>query len=264
MKKVKKRGKHERDKKSIIFIIIFILVLIMLGIILMCNKKEDKEELNEIIETSSIEENVLEVIIEKEKKEIDSNVTDWNLILVNKENPIPEGYKANIGILERNAKLDVRIIEAAKQMIAGARSQGLKPVVCSSYRTNSYQTNLFNKKVRTYKNKGLALAEAEEAASYWVTRPGTSEHEIGLCMDIVSSNYQILDKGQENTAVQKWLMENCYNYGFILRYPTDKSEITKINYEPWHYRYVGIENAKFMKEKGFCLEEYIEYLKSFE
>lgn len=103
--------------------------------------------------------------------------------------------------------------------------------------------------------------EAEETASYWVTNPRTSEHEIGLAVDIVSTNYQTLDEKQETTAVQKWLIEHCIDYGFILRYPTAKKDRTKINYEPWHYRYVGIENAKLMKEKDFCLEEYIEYLK---
>lgn len=102
---------------------------------------------------------------------------------------------------------------------------------------------------------------AQKEASYWVTLPKTSEHEIGLAVDIVSANYQILNEKQETTAVQKWLMEHCIDYGFVLRYPTDKKEITKINYEPWHYRYVGIENAKFMKENDFCLEEFIEYLK---
>ncbi|MCI8383288.1 MAG: M15 family metallopeptidase [Clostridia bacterium] len=83
---------------------------------------------------------------------------------------------------------------------------------------------------------------------------------MGLAVDIVSDRYQTLDKKQENTPVQKWLMEHCVDYGFILRYPTYKKDTTKINYEPWHYRYVGVENAKFMQEKNFCLEEYIEYL----
>ena len=93
---------------------------------------------------------------------------------------------------------------------------------------------------------------------------GTSEHEAGLALDIVASNYQELNEEQEKTPVQKWLMENCHKYGFVLRYPTEKKDITKINYEPWHYRYVGVKNATFMKEKNLCLEEYIEYLKNYD
>ena len=228
--------------------------------------KKNDNELNEeeTILTSSLEENVIEVEIEQEPKGIDSKSTDWNLILVNKDNPIEEKYSFNIGIIEGNNKLDTRIIESARQMIEGARSQGLNPIICSSYRTNEQQTNLYNQKVKTYRNQGYSPEESQKKASYWVTNPRTSEHEIGLCMDIVSKSYQILDKKQEETELQKWLMEHCNEYGFILRYPTDKSEITKISYEPWHYRYVGIKDANFIKEKGLCLEEYIEYLKKYE
>ena len=87
--------------------------------------------------------------------------------------------------------------------------------------------------------------------------PGTSEHQTGLAVDIVDMNYQLLDEKQEDTAVQKWLIKNSYKYGFILRYPSDKSEITGINYEPWHYRYVGKDVAKEVYEQGVCFEEYL-------
>ena len=148
-------------------------------------------------------------------------------------------------------------------MITDARKEGLLPIICSAYRTTEYQTNLFNKKVKEYRKNGYSQKNAEEQASLWVTIPGTSEHELGLAVDIVGKNYQILDEKQENTDVQKWLMEHCYEYGFILRYPTDKKDITKINYEPWHYRYVGVKDAMLIKEKGICLEEYIEFLKEY-
>ena len=104
---------------------------------------------------------------------------------------------------------------------------------------------------------------AEEEAAKWVTIPGTSEHEIGLALDIVDKSYQLLDSKQEETKAQKWLLSHCSDYGFVLRYPKDKTEITQIDYEPWHYRYVGVQNAKFMEEKGYCLEEFIQYLNSF-
>ena len=239
--------------------ILLIIFIITKGL---TNKKEkQKEKQEETITTfSTIHTNTLTV--ERKKPEIDSKITDWNLILINKENKIPEDYQVKLQEIEGNHKVDIRIVEALSQMLIDARKEGLKPFVCSSYRTSDMQTLLFNKKVNQYKRLGYANQEAEEKASYWVTFPKTSEHEIGLSVDIVSKDYQILDEKQENTAVQKWLIENCDKYGFVLRYPTYKKEITKINYEPWHYRYVGIENAKFMKERNYCLEEYITYLKS--
>ncbi len=99
--------------------------------------------------------------------------------------------------------------------------------------------------------------EAKKKAAQWIAIPGTSEHQTGLALDIVSSSYQLLNKEQENTPEQKWLIENSYKYGFILRYPSDKTNITGIEYEPWHYRYVGKETAKEITERGICLEEYL-------
>ena len=90
-----------------------------------------------------------------------------------------------------------------------------------------------------------------------VALPGTSEHQLGLALDLVDESYQNLDEGQENTKVQKWLMQNSWRYGFILRYPTDKSSVTGIIYEPWHYRYLGRDMARDVYESGLCLEEFL-------
>ena len=189
-----------------------------------------------------------------------TNLNSWQLLLVNKNNKIPENFDVELETVQKNHKVDKRIVSSLNQMLSDAKLQGLSPVICSSYRTNSKQTQLYNNKVKQYTDYGYSTSEAEELASYWVTLPGTSEHETGLAVDIVSKSYQKLDERQEKTAEQKWLMENSYKYGFILRYPTDKKDITMINYEPWHYRYVGIESATYMKEHNLCLEEYIEYL----
>lgn len=105
---------------------------------------------------------------------------------------------------------------------------------------------------------GIRLEDAKAKAGRQVAVPGTSEHQLGLAVDIVDVSYQLLDTNQENTDVQKWLLENSWRYGFILRYPTDKTDITGIVYEPWHYRYVGKEYAKEIHEKGVCLEQYLE------
>lgn len=135
------------------------------------------------------------------------------------------------------------------------------PLICSSYRTNEKQQTLYNNKVSQYLEKGYSQTEAEAEAGKWVAVPGTSEHQTGLAVDIVDINYQLLDEKQEETEVQKWLMKNSYRYGFILRYPSDKSDITGIYYEPWHYRYVGKETAKEIYEQGICFEEYLDTLK---
>lgn len=257
---MKKKKIRRKRKKNIFVGFVSILLIVIIMIILLTNKKEKQEETVETFLSGT--DNV--IVVETKKPEIDSRTTDWNLILVNKENRIPEDYQVELQIVEGKHKVDTRIVEPLTQMLTDARKEGLQPYICSSYRTNQTQTTLFNKKVKQYQRLGYSKQQAEEEASYWVTLPKTSEHEVGLSVDIVSKSYQILDEKQENTAVQKWLMENCDKYGFTLRYPTYKKEITRINYEPWHYRYVGIENAKFMKEKDYCLEEYIAYLKEYE
>jgi D-alanyl-D-alanine carboxypeptidase len=143
-------------------------------------------------------------------------------------------------------------------MMDDCREEGLEPLICSSYRTVKRQEELYQKKVREFQAQGLAFKAAEEEAARVVALPGTSEHHLGLAVDIVDMNYQQLDTHQETTKVQKWLKENSWRYGFILRYPTDKTDITGIVYEPWHYRYVGKEAAAEIYEQGICLEEYLE------
>ena len=250
---------------KIIFKIVFIFLLLIISIILIVkvNTKNiitsseviEETTKNELEENSTSDEKININEINK------SSVNDWNLILVNKENPIPENYSVNIVKIEDNFEVDEKIKESTEKMLADARASGINPEICSAYRSTKYQTTLYNNKINEYLRKGFNRKQATEQASKWVTTPGTSEHEIGLSLDIIDNSYQILDENQENTPVQKWLMEHCYEYGFILRYPTEKRDITKINYEPWHYRYVGVKDAMIIKEKGYCLEEYIEFLK---
>lgn len=253
-------------KRKIYYILIIILLIFLfINIHHFYKNKEKNNDIEIDVSTKPVEENILNVeIYPEEKKPIDSNTSDWNLVLVNKDNYISENYKLNTVNIEGNWKIDSRIKDAVNQMLSDARKEGLDPIICSAYRSSNDQKILFNNKVNQYISYGYGQDIAKEKASYWVAIPGTSEHEIGLALDIVSSKNQILNSSQENTEVQKWLMEHCYEYGFILRYPTDKKDITKINYEPWHYRYVGVKDAMFIKEKGFCLEEYIDFLKNIE
>lgn len=252
-------------RKRLFKVIVVLIMLLMVTWIIVekCNLFNDKFVDIEV-STEPVTENEIDIDVNLDvidEKPIDSSINDWNLILVNKDNLIPHDYKMEYVRVDSKWDVDSRIKESLELMLLAARNEGLNPVICSAYRNTEYQTLLFNKKVQEYKRKGFSQESAEQQAALWVTNPGTSEHEIGLAIDIVERSYQVLDERQENTAVQKWLMEHCYEYGFILRYPTNKKDITKINYEPWHYRYVGVKDAMVIKEKGFCLEEYIEFLK---
>ena len=182
---------------------------------------------------------------------------DWQLLLVNPWNEMPEDYEVTLKALPDGQKVDERAYDDLNAMLEACRDAGLRPKICSSYRTQAKQTYLYNNKITRLRNAGYSKAAALEEAGRWVARPGTSEHQLGLALDIVSSSYQALTKKQEKTAEQKWLMEHCWEYGFILRYPSDKSEIPGIGYEPWHYRYVGREVALDVRESGLCFEEYL-------
>ena len=182
---------------------------------------------------------------------------DWQLLLVNPWNEIPEDYTVTLKALPDGQKVDERAYEDLMAMLQACRDAGLRPKICSAYRTQAKQTYLYNNKIARLRNAGYSRAAAEAEAGRWVARPGTSEHQLGLALDIVSQSYQALTRRQEQTKEQKWLMEHCWEYGFILRYPNDKSEITGIGYEPWHYRYVGAEVALDVRESGLCFEEYL-------
>lgn len=183
---------------------------------------------------------------------------DWNLILVNGTHPLPENFEIpELTRLANGHAVDSRAYPELQRMMDDCRAAGLSPTICSSYRTWDKQEELFERKVQSCLSQAGSREEAEGLAAQWVSRPGTSEHQAGLALDIVDKSYQLLDEGQEETAVQKWLMAHCAEYGYILRYPTAKSEITGVGYEPWHYRYVGAKAAREMMSRGLCLEEYL-------
>lgn len=187
---------------------------------------------------------------------------DWQLLLVNPWNQLPEDYTVELKKLPNGLQVDARIYDDLTAMLSDCRKAGLRPLVCSAYRSLETQTRLYNNKIARLRGAGYSQETAIREAGRWVAVPGTSEHQTGLAVDLVASSYQILDQKQEQTKEQKWLMEHCWEYGFILRYPSDKSAITGIGYEPWHYRYVGKETAKALRDSGLCLEEYLEAQKA--
>ncbi len=173
----------------------------------------------------------------------------WNLILVNHENPIPDNYSVNLVEVEGGERVDERIYEPLMEMLEDARgvNWGALPVVVSGYRTQEKQQSLYDDKIAKYKKDGYSDSEALEMARQWVAQPGYSEHQLGFAVDINGAAYD----------VYLWLQENSYKYGFIFRYPGNKTDITKVAEEVWHYRYVGVNAAKEMYERGICLEEYL-------
>lgn len=151
---------------------------------------------------------------------------------------------------------DERIIEELLAMMQAASQEGVQLAICSPYRDLNRQEVLFNRKIKAYMNKGMSYMDAYALSSQAVTVPGASEHQIGLAIDIVSNTYTNLDEGFADTDAGKWLAKHSSEYGFILRYPKGKEAITSIEFEPWHFRYVGKEAAEVIAREELCLEEF--------
>ena len=184
---------------------------------------------------------------------------DWRLTLVNEANPLPEDYEPDTAEADNGYLFDIRAVEPLRALLQAGREAGLDLVVTSGWRSWAYQEQLFEDKVsRVMSGTGLARAAAEELAADEVARPGTSEHQLGLAVDIISNAHPELNEAWAETEEAEWLKAHCAEYGFILRYPPEKSEITGITWEPWHFRYVGEEAAVYIMENDLCLEEYLE------
>ena len=186
------------------------------------------------------------------------------IMLVNPWNTLPEGYEPDLVAMTKYKndvqQVDARCFDDLMKMLDDCKRAGCSAVVISSYRSLEKQQSLYEKRVKRFMNEGYSRAEAEVLAAQVVAVPGTSEHHLGLAVDIVDNSNWNLDESQANTKAQKWLMENSWQYGFILRYPVGKTEVTGIIYEPWHYRYVGKEVAKEIHDLGVTLEEYLQML----
>lgn len=180
---------------------------------------------------------------------------EWNLIVVNRWNELPEDYEVELTELSNGQMVDSRIYPYLQEMFDAARTEDVYPVVREGYRTAEEQQEILDDKIQSYINQGYSQVKAERTAKEWVALPGTSEHQLGIAVDINA------DKSKcSNEDVYGWLAENAYKYGFVLRYPPGKQKITGTSYEPWHYRYVGEEAAKEIYERGICLEEYFKQM----
>ena len=238
--------------KRIICIVTGVLMLLAAAlyfVLLMPQNAMDEHERLELPVETAEEETSVEEVSGQQKKEADLpdiDINSWEYVLANAEHSIGE-YTPELGEIE-GQKLDQRILEPMQQFVADARAEGLSVFLSSGYRGFEEQQYLFNRKVEQY---------GEEKAATIVSRPGTSEHQTGLACDITDEYYELKDESLENTALYQWMSKHCQEYGFIVRYPKDKEEITGIIYEPWHFRDVGVEAATYMVEHNLCLEEFV-------
>lgn len=188
--------------------------------------------------------------------------TSWAYFMVNRTNYIPSDYEKNLSLegVWSNGRyyyFDSRIADFAECMINDAERDGVTLLICSAYRSHAAQTANFESQLKAYASAKYSYADAYTYTSRYIAIPDTSEHQTGLAVDFVTPGYMYLDDGFENTAAYKWLSENSYKYGFILRYPSSKAAETGINYEPWHFRFIGFEHAEDIYNSGLCLEEYM-------
>ena len=180
------------------------------------------------------------------------DIESWEFILANGENSIDEYTPPEIQYLE-SQPLDSRIIEPMQAMASDARAQGLSVYLSSGYRSYSEQAANF---IRVCQNNGVS--DGKNADGFYITMPaGCSEHQTGLACDITDIYYPLKDKSIANTATYKYMSQHCQEFGFIVRFPEDKEAVTGVMFEPFHYRYVGIEAAKYIMENGICLEEFV-------
>ena len=213
--------------------------------------------IDDVMEFDSSEVDEDENVTEDETIDIsDFDKNDWKIMLINKQHPIPESYEFTLATIKGSMKCDERIIPELQQMMQAAQKSGVILVIRSPYRDYERQIYLFNRKIKAYMKKKMSYLEAYRTTAQSVTIPGASEHQVGLALDITSNSYTTLTQGFADTKEGKWLANHSYEYGFILRYPDGKEDITGISFEPWHFRYVGKTAAKYMFEHDLTLEEF--------
>ena len=261
--------KRKLNKQKVIAVIgLFILIVLLIRKGTKHNKTvETTAKTNSVIEsvnnstntkTEEIQSNTIEnnqtenKPVETTKKKID----DWRLTLANYENLLPENFTVKVSNIDNTRQFDSRAIGELNDMMNAMKKDGVTNVwVQSAYRSVARQKELYDNSVKKYLQQGKTQEEAEKLTDEYINKPGSSDHNLGLAVDF---NY--VDNKFEKLDGFKWLKKNAENYGFVLRYPKDKEDITKIAYESWHWRYVGVEHAKKMNDLNMCLEEYIEYL----
>lgn len=269
-RKAKRMKKGKLNKKKV-FVVIVIPLLIIFAISNLKNK-DIKTSTNENKDTQNNNTNITQTTetTTTDNKTPENNtdtpsnkveITDWKLRLANYDNLLPEDFDVELANIDNSSnpkQFDARAVSYLKDMLNAMKKDGNTNIWCqSTYRSVKRQKELFDASIQKYLKQGKTQDEAEKLTLEYINKPGGSDHNLGLAVDF---NY--VDNSFAKTSEYKWLLKNAENYGFILRYPEDKEDKTKIAYESWHWRYVGEENAKRMNELNMCLEEYVEYLQN--
>lgn len=271
-KKAKRMEEPKLNKKKV-----FMVIAIPILIIMFINNKHDKNievsgKGTDIKESQSTTEtnNTNNINMPTQTTNTSTNstqttnkveITDWRLRLANYDNLLPEDFEVELTNIDNSKdpkQFDARAVKYLRDMINAMKKDGNTKIWCqSTYRSVKRQKELYDASVQKYLKQGKKQEEADKLTLEYINKPGGSDHNLGLAVDF---NY--VDNSFAQTSEYKWLLKNAENYGFILRYPEDKEDKTKIAYESWHWRYVGEENAKRMNELNMCLEEYVEYLQN--
>ena len=245
--------KKSRKSYKGVIIVFFLLICLTIATFVMVLKLDHQKIFNPdtSLDTRNRYHNTVSYSTKKSKES--SLAKNWSLTLVNKWNPIQDNKSIDLVELSNGECVDKRIYPDLQKMFDAARNDGINPVVVSGYRTRQKQMSLYNNEISSYQSQGMTMEEAKIEASYWVAPPDASEHQLGLAVDINADGVN-----SENNDVYDWLKTHAHYYGFILRYPPNKTELTGVAHEPWHYRYVGKQVATEIYEKGICLEEYLD------
>lgn len=258
-KKSKKKQKYIPAYVAM-YAVIFIIIILLLLIICNasgCGKKENgdttestPETTPAVSETTTVSEAASAPA--ETAKTPTSGKDDWALYVIGNDNPLPEDFTVETKLVSNGGQLDVRCADYAIQMLNDAAEQNVGLYVTSAYRSIQKQTENMESYINTLMSQGYTKEAATEQAHKEIALPGHSEHNAGLAMDIVSDNYWSshtdLEESFDQLPQYDWLIENSWKYGFILSYPKGKEGITGFIYEPWHYRFVGIEHAKKIHE----------------
>lgn len=268
LKEKRYNKKKKLNKRKIAIVILIIIIVIIVIVRKSRNKTTVETTTNQVEQTASKqEENKIEEEQEKEQSQSsnqnkeqkpENEITDWRLTLANYENLLPEDFTVKVENIDKTRQFDARAIGELNDMMNQMKKDGITNIwIQSAYRSVARQKELYDASVKKYLQEGKTQEEAEKLTNEYINKPGSSDHNLGLAVD-----FNKVDNGFEKLEGFKWLQKNAENYGFVLRYPKDKEDITKIAYESWHWRYVGVEHAKKMNELNMCLEEYIKYLKT--
>lgn len=244
-------------------------LLFFSGLFLMIEKSSENSKHFTITSTTSTTSTTTQTNKQEKKHTVQSelpggSVKDWNLLLVNAHNTVTD-RQLNLTSLANGQQLDEKVYPYYVQLSEAARQAGYTLLAISGYRSVAYQQELLNNDIQSYLNQGYSQEEAKKKALEYMTEPGTSEHHTGLAIDVLEQTWyekgNTLETGFGETKAGKWLAQNAATYGFIIRYPKGKEKVTGIQYEPWHLRFVGKENAIYMVKHQLVLEEYLALLK---